>query len=92
MKNNVTYLFKKHIASNDIEHISYCGQACNDKNSVFMLDDYVENDICPMCLKVISELTCDNCLSNEDGLCDTMNAVIHQKQHACFMHTRENNE
>jgi hypothetical protein len=88
MKNNIIYLNKLHIHSNDKENISYCENKCTDKNSLFMYEIRDYNQICPECLNVIQNLSCDTCISNEQGLCDTMNCVVHKGNKACYMHIR----
>lgn len=89
MKNNIIYLRKFHIASNDEENLSYCGQKCNDNNSVFMLEMSDKNNICPTCLEIISKLSCSNCLCNDNGYCEPMNSSVHEKQTACYMHIKK---
>ena len=88
MKNNIIYLNKLHLHANDRENQSYCDRICNSENSVFMCDMIDRKNICPECLEVVKTLTCGNCSSNENGLCETMNAAVHDDARACFMHTR----
>ena len=85
MKNNIVYLNKLHIKTNDNQKISYCGIKCNDNNSISLYKLKSKENICPKCLEIVKNLKCKDCSFREGLTCDLMGAGLKENSKACFM-------